>query len=235
LDKVTIVIPFYNCPYIDRAIQSALNQTYSNIEVIVVNDGSTKYAKKITPYRHLIRYIEKGNGGTATALNLGIKNASGDYFTWLSSDDLYDSRKVEMQLTFMKTNKASVSFTNYYLMNEKGQMTDGPFKFRFPNVRQFYRSMLQSNFINGCTVIVKMNVFDDLGLFDETLRYAHDYDLWLRILKKYEFYYLNEPLVKYRIHDKMGTKRFSDVIWKEVVYVRQKHRKALMNLIRNRI
>ncbi|WP_394514565.1 glycosyltransferase family A protein [Priestia aryabhattai] len=89
MTKVSIIIPFYNCSYIDQAIQSALNQTYQDIEIIVVNDGSSKFNEKITPYLDRILYIEKENGGTASALNLGIKNATGEYFAWLSSDDIF--------------------------------------------------------------------------------------------------------------------------------------------------
>ncbi|WP_328097470.1 glycosyltransferase family A protein [Peribacillus frigoritolerans] len=79
---MSIIVSFFNCPYIDEALESLMNQTYKNIEIIVVNDGSTIYSDKIIPYLDKIIYIEKGNGGTACALNMGIRNATGDYLCW---------------------------------------------------------------------------------------------------------------------------------------------------------
>lgn len=81
--KVSIVIPFYNCAYIEQAVHSAIHQTYPHIEVIVVDDGSTEHVERLQPFMDSIRYIRKENGGTATALNEGIKHATGDYFVWL--------------------------------------------------------------------------------------------------------------------------------------------------------
>ncbi|MFC8563160.1 glycosyltransferase family A protein [Peribacillus frigoritolerans] len=80
MSKVSIIVPFFNCPYIDYALESLMNQTYKNIEIIVVNAGSTIYSEKITTDLDKIIFIEKGKGGTASALNMGIKIATGDYF-----------------------------------------------------------------------------------------------------------------------------------------------------------
>lgn len=79
LPKVSVVVPFYNCPYVDRAVHSVLNQSYPNVEIIVVNDGSTQHVEKLAPYLDRILYVEKANGGTATALNVGIRRATGAY------------------------------------------------------------------------------------------------------------------------------------------------------------
>ncbi|GJM76095.1 hypothetical protein HMSSN036_83110 [Paenibacillus macerans] len=86
---VSVIIPFYNCPYVEQAVQSALNQTYRPLEVIVVDDGSTSHAERLAPYRPHIHYLGKANGGTASALNHGIRHASGEYIAWLSSDDVF--------------------------------------------------------------------------------------------------------------------------------------------------
>lgn len=233
MDQVTIVIPFFNCPYIDRSIKSALNQTYPNIEVIVIDDGSTKYTEKAEPYLSKIRYIKKENGGTAEALNAGIRNASGNYFAWLSSDDIYDPEKIAKQSAFMKDNQASVSYTNYHLINCRDEIIGGPFNLGFSTRKQFYRRMLRDNIVNGCTVMVKKGVVDETGVFDESLKYAHDYELWLRILQKFHFYYMDQPYTRYRIHDDMGSKKHSDAIAKEELYVKQRYKNVLRNLIRN--
>jgi glycosyltransferase involved in cell wall biosynthesis len=223
VNKVSIIIPFYNCPYVDKAIESALNQTYKNIEIILVNDGSTLYKEKIVPYLDQITYMEKSNGGTASALNMGILNASGEYFSWLSSDDLFHPEKIEKQLHFMKSINASASYSNFYLINENGSIISSPQAMGFPNQTQFLKRMRRGCAINGCTVILKMNIFKEFGLFDETLLYTQDYDFWLRILPSYIFHYFPEPLVNYRVHDNMGTKQHRIKIRIELQNTIQRH------------
>ncbi len=102
---VSIVIPVYNgANYVAEAIDSALAQTYSRIEVLVINDGSNdnNATRDIAlSYGERIRYIEKENGGVASALNRGIKEMNGDYFSWLSHDDLYFPQKVQTQVDFL--------------------------------------------------------------------------------------------------------------------------------------
>lgn len=96
--KVSVVIPLYNCPYVDQAVESVLAQSYPDIELIVVDDGSTLYTEKLAPYRDRILYIRKQNGGTGSALNMGIKAASGNYFAWLSADDRFHPHKIQRQM-----------------------------------------------------------------------------------------------------------------------------------------
>jgi glycosyltransferase involved in cell wall biosynthesis len=230
--KVSIVIPFYNCPFINQALDSALNQTYKHIEIIVVDDGSTKYSEKIEPYLSRIRYLKKENGGTATALNLGIMNATGEYFTWLSSDDLYDSLKVERQLAFMMERKAEISYGNYVLIDSNNQVISGPAGIGLSNRLQFLKKMQKGCIINGCTVMLKLKLFEDVGLFCPLLSYTHDYDLWIKLIEKYDFLYLDEPLVKRRIHQGMGTKKYEKQINQEIIFVQKKHAEKLEELIR---
>lgn len=234
MEKVSIIIPFYNCQYVDKAIESALGQTYKNIEVIVVDDGSSKFIDKISPYFPTIKFIQKGNGGTASALNLGIKNATGEYFAWLSSDDVYKPEKISKQLQFMKEVGASVSYSPYILINSKGEYLQQINKY-YPNKIAFIKRALKYCPVNGCTVMAKMDVFSKVGLFDESLRYANDYDMWCRILLKYDFFYLNEPLVLYRNHDEMGSKKHRKKIYAETEIVKKRHknlmRKYLSKLI----
>ena len=122
--KVTIVIPVYNgSNYLAEAIDSALAQTYKNIEILVINDGSNdngateKIAKS---YGNKIRYFKKENGGVATALNLGIEKMSGEYFSWLSHDDLYYPEKIEKQIKFISNfGHRSVVYSDYALLKGK--------------------------------------------------------------------------------------------------------------------
>ena len=109
--KVSIVIPVYNgSDYLKEAIESALAQTYKNIEIIVVNDGSNDNGNTqriALSYGNEIRYYYKENGGTATALNFGIEKMQGEYFSWLSHDDVYYPEKISTQIEYLnkQTNK----------------------------------------------------------------------------------------------------------------------------------
>lgn len=232
MDKVSIIIPFYNCQYIDQAIESALGQTYKNIEVIVVDDGSTRYVEKIKPYLNEIKYIQKENGGTASALNEGIKNATGEYFSWLSSDDLYEPEKISEQLSFMKKRNSFVSFSSYSLINGKGEGL-GEVGNQFYNKIEFIRRFLRYCPVNGCTVLIRMEVFSEVGQFDESLRFANDYDMWCRILLKYHFLYFNQSLVLYRQHNEMSTKKHVKTIQEETDIVRHRYHHLLRNYLRD--
>ncbi|MBN6185567.1 glycosyltransferase [Aneurinibacillus sp. BA2021] len=231
MEKVSIIIPFYNCPYIPYAIESALCQTYPHTEIIVVDDGSVHHVEKLQPYLSRIRYIRKENNGTASALNVGIRNATGAYFAWLSSDDEYMPDKIEKQLAFMQAHNAAVSYTGYFHIDADHQIV-GQYAVHFPRKLDFYQSMMRGCHINGCTVMMKMEVFQTVGEFHENLRYAQDYDFWLRALPCYEFHFLSDPLVRYRVHDNMGTKKFQSVIPEEINRVRAQHYSVLLTLMR---
>ncbi|MNR97860.1 putative teichuronic acid biosynthesis glycosyltransferase TuaG [compost metagenome] len=230
--KVSILIPFYNCPYIAQAIKSALKQTYDNIEIIVVDDGSTSYTKLIKPYMKSVYYLGKANGGTATALNHGIKHASGEYIAWLSSDDLFYKNKIKHQVQFMKRTGASISFTNFNYINHDGAVTRHGAGGEPLTPVQLYSSFLNSNPVNGCTVMARRDLFGQIGLFDESLTYTHDYEYWMRaVLAGMSLPYLNENLTAYRWHTGMGTLRHSAAIAGEIEIVRSRYSEKLRNLI----
>ena len=206
LPVVTVVIPFYNCPYIDQAISSVLQQTYSNIEIIVVDDGSTDYQYKLDPYRSQIVYLGKANGGTASALNYGMSRASGKYVAWLSSDDMFYPTKIATQVSFMESNSTQFSYTDYHTINEHGQIINHHSQIPLTNQRQLTETLLTYCPINGCTVMMLRHLAESLGWFNPDLPYTHDYDLWSRIaLNGVPMVYLPQPLTQYRRHSGMGT------------------------------
>ncbi|WGG47804.1 glycosyltransferase [Rossellomorea sp. DA94] len=214
---VSIVIPFYNCSYVDQAIRSALSQTYPNTEVIVVDDGSTKELERLTPFMNRITYIRKDNGGTATAVNEGVKKAKGEYICWLSSDDHFNQQKVEKQLRFMLNRGAKASFHNYDFVNKDNEVLLPFVGKRFSNAKEIYLSITNINPINGCSVMLHKDVFKDVGYFSPNLRFTQDYEMWCRMLiNGYVMYYLDEVLLKYRSHPESGTSKHSDKMKKEV-------------------
>jgi glycosyltransferase involved in cell wall biosynthesis len=231
LPKVSVVIPFYNCPYVDRAIRSVLNQSYPNVEVIVVNDGSTQHAEKVFPYLDRIVYVEKENGGTATALNAGIRRATGAYFAWLSSDDMYHPVKLMKQYQYLQHVNGSFCYTAYHHVDPHDRVVSNAIRVHFLSRVDMMRTLLNVCFINGSSVLMHMSAFQQVGLFDETLLYAHDYDMWLRMLPHYELSYLDEPLLMYRVHENMGTKKYAEAAQKEAQLVQERHREAVLRLV----
>ncbi|WP_160043862.1 glycosyltransferase [Paenibacillus sp. USDA918EY] len=229
---VSIVIPFYNDPYVDQAVQSALMQTYSPLEIIVVDDGSTMHADRLHPYRNHIHYLGKANGGTASALNHGIRHSSGQYIAWLSSDDVFYPGKIDRQIHFMLDRGAWISHTNFNYIDARSRvvqlragMTDrGPV--------DFYRSFLGGNPVNGCTVMMKKEMFCYVGLFDESLPYTHDLEFWARIIQaRIPFPYLDEALTGYRWHEGMGTLRHRHMIEREYAFTQDRVQQAMTPLI----
>ncbi|KRF18691.1 glycosyltransferase [Paenibacillus sp. Soil787] len=230
--KVSIVIPFYNCPYIEQAIVSALGQTYPNIEIIVVDDGSTQHADKIGPFLTRIHYLGKANGGTATALNHGIRMASGDYIAWLSSDDMFYPDKIEHQLNFMLTHHSSISYTAFDEIDAYNNVTNRNVGPRFSSQVDFIRSLISLDPINGCTVMMKKELLSIIGLFNESLPYTHDYDLWIRaVLGRVFVHFLDQPLTMYRWHGEMGTRKHWPAIQQEIAYIQRVYRDQLQGYV----
>jgi teichuronic acid biosynthesis glycosyltransferase TuaG len=226
-DKVSIIIPFYNCKYIARAISSALNQTYKNIEVIVIDDGSTRNMERIKPYLTQIIYLKKGNGGTATALNMGIKQSTGDYIVWVSSDDELVNTKVEKQLSFMKKENVMISFTDYVWINDRNRIISSETLPKFPDKASLLEGLKKGCPINGSTIMIRRDLFSKLGFFDESLIYAHDYDFWIKAFLNVDIAYLDQSLTLYRVHQRMGSHRHRNKINEEVEIVKKRYRKVL--------
>lgn len=231
---VTVVIPFYNCPYVDQAVRSALEQSYNPIEIIVVDDGSTQFADRLAPFHPYIHYLGKANGGTATALNHGIRHASGEYIAWLSSDDIFYRDKIHNQVHFMQEQNAYISHSNFNYIDAHSKVTQyaaAPLSV-LQRVVDFYRCFLNANPVNGCTVMIKKDLFNMVGLFDESLPYTHDLDLWHRVIQRgFNFPFLNESLVGYRWHEAMGTLIHKEKINHEIASTQARFRDPLMQII----
>ncbi len=207
--KVSIVIPVYNgANYLREAIDSALAQTYKNIEVIVVNDGSgdgEKTEEIAKSYGDKLRYFYKENGGVASALNLGIKKMLGEYFSWLSHDDVYYPNKIEVQINHLKNkDKNVILYSDYDLIDSQSKYirTDKIVHIEPENFRQ---ALIMSHPIHGCTALIPKACFDRVGWFNEKLKVVQDYDLWFRMAENCEFEHIPEVLIKWRIHPEQGT------------------------------
>ncbi|NMO95874.1 glycosyltransferase family 2 protein [Paenibacillus lemnae] len=229
--KVTIVIPFYNCPYIQQALTSACGQSYPDIEIIVVDDGSSVHTNLLDPFRDRIFYMGKKNGGTATALNHGIMHASGEYVAWLSSDDLFYPNKIERQVTFMLEQGLDVSYTDFSTIDARSRISKVSNGIPMASQSDLARQLVYSNPINGCTVMARKDLFVGVGLFNEKLLYTHDFEMWVKmVMHGARFNYLHEPLTMYRYHAGMGTMKHRRVINREYGRLKKMYRGVLTNI-----
>ncbi|OIU72141.1 glycosyltransferase family 2 protein [Rossellomorea aquimaris] len=224
--KVSIIIPFYNCEFIDQSIRSALEQTYNNYEIIVVDDGSTKHTEKVLPFMHRLTYLKKTNGGTATAVNWGIDHSKADYIAWLSSDDMMLPDKLDSQLRDLIKHGADLSFTDYNVIDQNNNVLLKNVNLKFMNDQQIYGEMFDRNPINGSTVLVKRSVFEEIGYFNPALKFTQDYDMWLRmVVRNYRLHYLDRVLTLYRSHPKTGTSNNQRKMKEEIFKLRSYYRR----------
>lgn len=218
---VSIIIPVYNgSNYIEQAIKSALNQTYQNCEVIVVNDGSNDEGKTDSiakTFGSRIAYYVKENGGVASAINYGIQRMNGEYFSWLSHDDYYYPQKMQNQIDFLKATNKKICFASYDLVNQTTN-TNSYIKSCEWYDNRYYLSpifnVMQCR-LNFCTAIIHKSVFDEYGLFDGNLRYVQDSEMVYRLSKNYDIGIMNERLVGQRVHPQSDQVSRKDVFFKE--------------------
>lgn len=215
---VSIVIPVYKgANYLAEAIDSALAQTYNNIEIVVVNDGSPDDGateRVALSYGKKIRYIYQNNGGVASALNTGIREMKGDYFSWLSHDDLYEPTKIEKQVALIQGHN-DIILCSGSLMDENRKPMPHPVKTlegRLNNI-QLFNAFLHDYTLNGLGFLIPKHVFYEVGTFDESMRYLQDLDMWLRVLmhSKYTIVCQKELFVITRIHKGQQTNTISNV------------------------
>lgn len=218
---VSIVIPVYNgSNYLKECIDSALNQTYNNIEVIVVNDGSNDdgATEKIAlSYGKKIRYIRKENGGVSSALNCGIKNMQGEWFSWLSHDDLYLPNKIELQINKIVINKLNTDKTiissQITLIDSLGNIITRPRKqiIGLFNGKEMFKQLTKKGMIYGCALLIPRHAIEKAGFFNEKYRFVQDWIYWLQLAKDNNSFYLSEEeLVKARVHKDQQTKKISE-------------------------
>jgi glycosyltransferase involved in cell wall biosynthesis len=210
-DLVSVVIPTYNrADLIGEAVDSALSQTYSNIEVLVVDDGSTDNTRQvIAKYGSKVKYFWKENGGIASALNHGIRHMSGRWFKWLSSDDVLMPDAVETLVGGANETGGLIFYTNYQIIDAAGQVVRQVVEPGFESYFEYASALWnRTRFMgNGGTTLIEKSCFDEVGLFDESLRSAEDYDWWLRacLLHGHMFFHIPKNTLKYRVHGKQLT------------------------------
>lgn len=204
---ISIVIPVYNgSNYLKEALDSALRQSYSRTEIIVVNDGSCDEGKTqevITSYKGKIRPFCKNNGGVATALNLAIRNMKGDYFAWLSHDDLLKPNALEIYVSYLQqVSPETILYGNYDLIDE----TSTPYNI-VDFLNKYTKKELENSVypvitgcVNGCACLIHKSHFARVGLFNEKLKITQDNEMWFRIFRGKKIKFIGEILSSKRYH-----------------------------------
>lgn len=200
--KVSIITPVYNSEkFIEESIKSVLSQTYTNWEMILVDDCSKDSSKSIiSKYVEIderIKYVKLDkNSGAAVARNTAIEMATGRFIAFLDSDDLWHKNKLEKQIEFMLENNIGFSFTSYETINELGENNGKVI--RVPETPVNYEFLLKNTIIGCLTVIIDRKIIGDIRM--PLLRTRQDFATWLSILKKgHKAYGFDEVLATYRI------------------------------------
>ncbi|MFZ5652192.1 MAG: glycosyltransferase family 2 protein [Bacillota bacterium] len=204
---VSVIVPTCNrAGMLERAVESVLEQTFRDFELIVVDDGSTdKTGEAIKKYSERLRYFAKKNGGVASARNLGIKKARGELVAWLDDDDFFYPQKIEKQVTYFKKHpEAGLVYTGHVTIDLTARQTRKSYLVPplFRDCESLRNALLKHCFFANSTVMMKKECFDLAGTFDERLGHTVDYDMWLRTAAFFRFGCVPEVLAGYQWHGK---------------------------------
>jgi glycosyltransferase involved in cell wall biosynthesis len=193
---VSVIIPTYNRGWILKdAIESVVTQTFSDVELIVVDDGSTDNTKEILDqYKHQIKVIHQANKGVSAARNAGITASIGKYIAFLDSDDIWLPEKLSCQVDFFSSNPDAQICQTEEIWMKNGKKINQKKKHKKISGYIFERSLALC-LVSPSAVMIKKNLFNDTGLFDESLLSCEDYDMWLKVSQKYPVYLINKPLI----------------------------------------
>ena len=201
---VSVIIPNYNYEkFIAETIESVLSQTYKNVEIIVVDDGSKdKSLEVLEKFGDKIRVIQQKNAGVSAARNHGVSFSKGEFIAFLDADDVWLPEKLERQIEkFASDDEIGLVHCSMTLINPLdepiGEMNSGQEGFVAEEFLRFERGVVVGA---GSTALVKREIFDEVKGFDLRLSTAADWDFCYQVSRKYKFGFVSEPLVLYRMH-----------------------------------
>ena len=211
IEEISVIIPTYNrCDLLKRAINSVIKQTITPKEIIIVDNGSTDqtYQMVSSLFPEINYFIEKKRGVSA-ARNKGILESKSKWIAFLDSDDTWKPTKLEKQMEYSVFNqdKYRIIHTDETWYRNKKFLNQ--LKKHKKSGGNIFKNSLQLCCISPSSVVLKKQIFDDYGLFDENLEVCEDYDMWIRITAKEEVGFLDSPLVlKYGGHSDQLSKKF---------------------------
>jgi glycosyltransferase involved in cell wall biosynthesis len=200
--EVSIIIPTYNsAQYVTDAVDSVLNQTFGDLEVLIIDDGSTDETESVMcRYSSSVRYIRQQNSGVAAARNRGITESRGRYVAFLDADDTWLPDKLERQIAALRAHTDTrVCYTAFTLVSS--DLSPLAIVRSKRQGRALEDLLLRGNVVGSiCTVLCERSLFEKTGGFDQALSQCADWDMWVRLAALTEFLYLDEPTVTYRQH-----------------------------------
>jgi glycosyltransferase involved in cell wall biosynthesis len=197
---VSVIIPAYNAEaFVVETVNSALNQTFRDVEVIVVDDGSKDGTlTALESFGNRIRVHQQANGGVARARNTGVGLATGEWIAFLDADDLWLPDKLERQLAIPSV---KMSYTDRFNIGERGDLPERQGTLKPMQGGDLFVPLLrEGNFITNTSVVMRRDLFEQLGGFYTGLNGTEDWDLWIRVAEHHPIGVVAEPLVKYRFH-----------------------------------
>lgn len=238
---ISVVITCFNHgKYLNNAIESVLDQSYPHYEIIVIDDGSTDNSKAVATSYAQITYVYQPNHGVSSARNLGIKNSKGDYICFLDADDCFLPQALETNLRYIQTNN-SVAFVSgaymfAHMQNELNEFssssqttsTNVVLEPKVPVVKEYYKNFLKGNYVGMHAAVLYQRWVLNEFQFDTTIHRCEDYDLFLRITRKYEVIDQCEPIAVYRVHA-YNTTANSSLMLEAALNVLDKQRGELKN------
>ena len=199
LPLISIIIPTFNAVvFLPIAIESVLNQTYKNFEIIVIDDGSTDNTALVVQKSNVVKYFYQENKGLSSARNMGVQKSKGEYLVFLDADDWLEKDALQLNFSIIK-NKPDIAFVsgNYYLFRAKTNSVEAVMA--TVNDNHFIR-LLQSNYIGmHAAVMFQRWVFKEF-CYDETLNACEDYDLYLSITRRYPVIHHQKFIATYYFH-----------------------------------
>ena len=195
--KISVIIPTFNRKHtLQRAIDSVLAQTFKPFEIIIVDDGSKDGTKEWLLQNYpSVQYIHQPNNGVSSARNKGIQISQGSWIALLDSDDEWMPEKLEYQSRFLEMNRDS-SFCHTNEIWIRNGVRVNQMKKHKKYGGDIFKHCLDICRISPSSSIIKKDVFEEVGAFDESLTVCEDYDLWLRVTAKFNILFLDEPLIK---------------------------------------
>ncbi|HEY3782165.1 MAG TPA: glycosyltransferase [Fimbriimonadaceae bacterium] len=227
MPTVSVLLTCYNhIAYIPAALDSILAQTFTDFEIIAIDDGSKDGTREwLQARKEPIQLIfNEQNLGTYASLNVALSKAKGDYIAVLNDDDVWHPTKLEKQLALFQLHpKVGLVHTDGKFINGEGQIVEGsPLGFEFPRTEtgDVLLGLLYANKIIASAVLVKRECFNKLGGFNENYFGSGDWEMWLRIAEQYEIGFVPEPLTDYRVHGANASHKL-DRIWRDDQMLRE--------------
>ncbi len=206
MPTVSVIIHTYNNEkFIAETIKSVLRQTYKDYEIIVVDDGSEDGTRDaLHPYMQDIRYHYKENGGIASAKNAGISLSNAEFIAFLDHDDLWIPDKLKIQMEYFDAHpQIGLVYAKYASFMGDKELRTKPEK---GYSGWIFKELLSKSFVQTSTVMVKRECLDAVGPYDESFKLADEYDMFLRVAKRFQCGFVDKELTRYRVHDRNASR-----------------------------